>query len=36
MKMHLKMTLYHKLANAEIFFTDQTKTKAQSKKFKAG
>ena len=32
--MHLKMTLYHKLAVAKIFFTDETKTEAQSTKFK--
>ena len=32
--MHLKKTLYHKLAVAKIFFTDKTKTKAQSMKFK--
>ena len=30
--MHLKMTLYHKLAVAEIFVTDDTKTEAQSTK----
>ena len=34
MKMHLKMTLYHKLAVAKIFFTDETKTEAKSTKFK--
>ena len=32
--MHLKVTLYHKLAGAEIFFTDEAKTEAQSTKFK--
>ena len=32
--MHLKMTLYHKLSIAEIFFTDETKTEAQSTKVK--
>ena len=30
--MHLKLTLYHKLAIAKIFFTDETKTEAQSAK----
>ena len=30
--MRLKMTLYHKLAVAQIVFTDETKTEAQSTK----
>ena len=34
MKMHLKMTSYHKLAFAEIFFTEETKIEAQTTKFK--
>ena len=34
MKMHLKLTLYHNLAIAKIFFTDETKTEAQSTKIK--
>ena len=34
MKMHLKMTLYLKLAIAENFFTEETKTEAQSANFK--
>ena len=34
MKMHLELTLYHKLAIAEIYFTLKGKTKAQSTKFK--
>ena len=34
MKMHLKMILNHKLAVAEICFTDETNTEAQSTKFK--
>ena len=32
--MHLKMTLYHKLAVAKTFFNDETKAEAQSTKFK--
>ena len=32
--MHLKMILDLKLAVAEIFFTNETKTEAQSTKFK--
>ena len=32
--MHLKMTLGHKLAVAENFFTEVTKIEAQSTKFK--
>ena len=32
--MHLKMTLYHKLAIAENFLTEETKTEAKSTKFK--
>ena len=34
MKMHLKLTLYHNLAIAKIFFTNETKTEAQSAKIK--
>ena len=34
MELHLKMTLYHKLAVVEIFFTEKTKIEAQSTKFK--
>ena len=34
MKVHLKMTLGHKLAIVEIFFTEVTKIEAQSMKFK--
>ena len=34
MKMHLKMTLGHKLAVAENCFTEEAKTEAQSTKFK--
>ena len=32
--MHLEMTFYHKLANAKICFTDETKIETQSTKFK--
>ena len=32
--MHLKTTLYHRVAVAETFFTHETKTEAQATKFK--
>ena len=34
MKMHLKMTLYHKLVIAENVFIEKTKTEAHSTEFK--
>ena len=34
MKVHLKITFYHKRAVAEISYTEETKIEAQSTKFK--